>query len=69
MMGRQSGQIVMLVIDMESVIPREHLLRKIDEIMMAMRVIVPNLIKRAMFVAELPQYLIFSMFWYEVKER
>ena len=32
MMGRQSGQIGMLVIDMESMIPREHLLRKIDGI-------------------------------------
>ena len=32
MMGRQNGQIGMLVIDMEAMIPREHLLRKIDGI-------------------------------------
>ena len=30
MMGRQSGQIGMLIIDMESMIPKEHLLRKIS---------------------------------------
>ena len=32
MMGRQSGQIGMLIIDMESMIPKGHLLRKIDGI-------------------------------------
>lgn len=30
MMGRQSRQIGMLLIDMESMLPRGHLLRKID---------------------------------------
>ena len=30
MMGRQSGQMAMIFVDMESMIPENHLLRKID---------------------------------------
>lgn len=31
MMGRQSGQISMLILDIEELIPENHLLRKIDQ--------------------------------------
>ena len=32
MMGRQSGQISMLVLDMEELIPENHLLRRINQL-------------------------------------
>lgn len=32
MMGRQSGQVEMVFIDMESMIPENHLLRKINKL-------------------------------------
>jgi hypothetical protein len=32
MMGRKSGQIEMLICDLEEIIPRNHLLRKIDKL-------------------------------------
>ncbi len=33
MMGRRDGQVAMVFVDMESLIPENHLLRKIDRIM------------------------------------
>ena len=32
MMGRQSGQISMLILDIEEMIPENHLLRKINQL-------------------------------------
>ena len=32
MMGRRDGQMAMVFVDMESLIPENHLLRKIDQI-------------------------------------
>lgn len=37
MMGRQSGQISMLFLDIEELIPEKHLLRKINHLTLSMR--------------------------------
>lgn len=39
MMGKQNGQIQMLILDIDSMIPQDHLLRQIKEELLALGVI------------------------------